>query len=106
MIHNRESLIVIEKNIKEGRRRHKLGIWDYQIHTAIYKIDKTTRSYCIAQRAIQYLLINYNRTESEKEHILYIMDIINKSDTYLIYIHVYTRMCVFSRSVVYDSAIP
>ena len=57
------------KQYQRGKERHKLGVWDYQIHTAIYKIDKTTRSYSIAQRTIQYLLINYNRTESEKEHI-------------------------------------
>ena len=24
----------------KGERRDKLGVWDYQIHTTIYKIDE------------------------------------------------------------------
>ena len=52
----------------ESRGRDKLGVCDQQIQTIIYKINNkvllySTRSY------IQYLVINYNVKESEKEYI-------------------------------------
>ena len=47
----------------------KLLVWDLQIQTTIYKIDKTTRSYCIAQGTIFNTLITYNGKEYEKDYI-------------------------------------
>ena len=37
-----------------GKRdgRGKLGLWDEQINPTKYKIDKITRTYCIAQGTI------------------------------------------------------
>ena len=57
--------------VPKGERvaRDKLGIWDLQVHTAIHKL-------CIQQDllystgyVIQYLVITYNRKQSEKEEI-------------------------------------
>ena len=47
--------------------RDKLGIWDQQIHTTIYKINKDLLY--SAGKYIQYLVITYNGKESEKEYI-------------------------------------
>ena len=42
------------KELPMGKRdgRGKLGLWDEQINPTKYKIDKITRTYCIAQGTI------------------------------------------------------
>ena len=54
--------------LKGNRERDKLGVWDQQIEI-IYKINKillySTGNY------IQYLVINYNGKEYEKEKNMY-----------------------------------
>ena len=47
---HREQLMVTKE--ERGLGRDKLGVWDQQVQTTIYKIDKTTRSYCIEQGTI------------------------------------------------------
>ena len=44
----------------------KLGVWDYNIHSTIYQIDKQQRPTVQHKLYIQYLVINYNGKESEK----------------------------------------
>ena len=68
-----ENKLMVTKG--ERRGRNKLGVWDQQIHTTMYKTDKTTRSYCIAQGTIFNTLITYNGKESEKEYIYICVDI-------------------------------
>ena len=50
---------------KQGERRDELGVWDQQIQTAIFKIDKQGPT---VQHRKLYLIINYNGKESEKEY--------------------------------------
>ena len=48
---------MVTKQEMEGR--DKLGGWDSQIHTTIYKtdtIDKTRKTYCIAQGTLLIIL--------------------------------------------------
>ena len=60
----------------KGGGRDKLGVWDQQIQTTRYKIDKQQGPTYIGQGTmyrtgnyIQYLIINYNGKEYEKEYI-------------------------------------
>ena len=46
--------------------RDKLGVWDQQIQTTIYKTDNKDLLYSTGN-FIQYLVITYNGKESEKE---------------------------------------
>ena len=46
----------------------KLGAWDLQIQTTIYKINNKVLLYGTGNY-IQYLIIIYNGKESEKEYI-------------------------------------
>ena len=46
----------------------KLGTWDYQIHTTLYKIDKQWGQLYSTERYTQYLVITYNGKQSEKEY--------------------------------------
>ena len=46
----------------------KLGVWDQQIQTTIYKIDKQQGLTVDTENYIQYLVISYNGKESEKEY--------------------------------------
>ena len=57
----------IENKLGEGR--NKLGVWDQQIHTIIYKIDKQQGPTDSTGNYIQYLVITYNGKESEREYI-------------------------------------
>ena len=41
---------------QRGMEGDKLGVWDQQIQTTIYKIDKQQMSYCIAQGTIFSIL--------------------------------------------------
>ena len=41
---------------QRGMEGDKLGVWDQQIQTTIYKIDKQQTSYCIAQGTIFSIL--------------------------------------------------
>ena len=50
---------------KIGVGRDKLGIWNYKMHTAIYKINNKDILYSTGNY-IQYLVITNNRKESEK----------------------------------------
>ena len=56
--------------VTKGERggRDKLGIWDYQMHTTINKINNKDLLYSTGNY-IQYLVINYNGKESKKEYI-------------------------------------
>ena len=38
--------------------KDKLGVWDQQIQTTVYKIDKTTSSYYMTQGAIYSIFCN------------------------------------------------
>ena len=51
---------------KREWRRDKLGVWDYHIHTTIYKIDNQL---CSTGNSTQYFVITYKGKESEKEYI-------------------------------------
>ena len=48
--------------------RDKLGVWDWQVQTTIHKINNKDLLYSIGNN-IQYLIINYNGKEYEKEYI-------------------------------------
>ena len=49
-------------------RRDTLGVWDQQIQTAVWKIDKNALLFS-SENYIQHLVITYNGKESEKEYI-------------------------------------
>ena len=49
--------------------RDKLGGWDQQIHTAIYKTDKQQDLLDNTGNYIQQLVITYHGKESEKEYM-------------------------------------
>ena len=53
----------------ERGRRDKLGVWDSNIHTTIYKIDNQQGPLYSPGNYIQYLVITYNGKESKKEYI-------------------------------------
>ena len=46
-----------------GEGRNKLGVWDQQIQTAIYKIDTNKVLLNSTENYIQYLIINHNGKE-------------------------------------------
>ena len=48
--------------------RYKLGVWDQNIQTTIYKINNKVLLYSTGNY-IQYLVIHYNGKESGKEYI-------------------------------------
>ena len=56
------------------KRRDKARVWDYQIYTAIYKIEKQQGPTVQYMNYIQYLVINYNGKEFEN---IYITDMWN-----------------------------
>ena len=62
----------------------KLGIWGYQIHTTIYKIDKQQGPTVQHRQLFKYLVISYNGKESEK-----------------IYIHITESLCYTSETLCY-----
>ena len=65
----------------------KLGNSDQQIHTIIYKINNKDLLYSTGNY-IQYLIITYNRKESEKEYIhlcIYIY----------MYVYIYICVCIY-----------
>ena len=51
-----------------GWGRDKLGVWDYQIQTTIYKINNKVLL-CSTGNYIQYPVLNHNGKEYEKEYI-------------------------------------
>ena len=65
-----ERLIHIEKWGGSRGKGDKLGVWDLQIHTIIYKIDSKDLLYS-SWNYNQYLVITYNGKACEKE-IIYI----------------------------------
>ena len=48
--------------------RDKLGVWDQQIQTTIYKINNKVLLYSTGNY-IQYPLVNHNGKEYEKEYV-------------------------------------
>ena len=50
-------------------KRDKSGVWDQQIQTTIYKTDKQQDPTVQHREHIQYLVINYNGKEYEKQYI-------------------------------------
>ena len=62
-----ENKLLVTKGEREGGRG-KLGVWDYHVHTTIYKINNKDLLYSTGSY-IQYLIITYNGKESEKEYI-------------------------------------
>ena len=53
----------------KGQGRDKLGVWNQQIHSTIYKKDKQQGPTYSTGNYIQYLVIIYNGKESEKIYI-------------------------------------
>ena len=53
---------------KEKEGRDRLGVWDQQTQTTIYKINNNILLYSTGNY-IQYPVINHNGKEYEKEHI-------------------------------------
>ena len=54
---------------ERGWGRDKLGIWDSQIQTTTYKIDKNKFLLYSTGNYIQYPVINHNEKEHRKEYI-------------------------------------
>ena len=54
---------------KRGGGRDKLGVWDQQIHTTIYKTDNQQDLLYSTGSFTQYSVITYMGKESEKEWI-------------------------------------
>ena len=52
-----------------GLGEDKLGVWQQQIHTAVYKTNKQPGPTYRTGNCIKYLVIIYNGKESEKEYI-------------------------------------
>ena len=76
--------------VTEGEgKREKLGVWDWQIQTTIYKTDKqqgSTVQNIYTGKYVQYLLTTYNRYG--KEYMYVYMDYI-----YIcVYIYIYTQI--------------
>ena len=51
---------------EKGWKRDKLGVWDQQIHTAVYKTDKQQSPTYNSWNYIQYPVIDHNGKEYEK----------------------------------------
>ena len=72
-LQNRNRLTGIENKlmVTKGERggRDKLGVWDLQIHTIIYKIGKQQDLLYSSGNYTQYLVITYNGKISKKEFI-------------------------------------
>ena len=74
---------------KSGQR-DKLGVWDSQIYTTIYKIGKQQGPTVQHREYIQYFVINHNGKEYEKEYIH------THTHTHIYsYIYVYTYVCMY-----------
>ena len=58
---------MVTKGERQGEG--KLGVWDQQIQTTVYKIDKHMVLLYSTGNYIQYLVVNYNGKEYEKEYI-------------------------------------
>ena len=54
--------------LPKGEERDKLVVWDLHIHTTIYKTISKDLVYSTGN-CTQYLVMTYNRKESEKEFI-------------------------------------
>ena len=55
---------------KRGWGSDKLGVWNQEIHTTVYKIDKQCGpTVQHRENYIQYLIINHNGKEYEKGYI-------------------------------------
>ena len=50
---------------ERGYGRDKLGVWDEQVYTTVYKINSKVLLYS-RENYIQYLMINQNGKEHEK----------------------------------------
>ena len=69
LIYKTETDLQTQKLIpKEKRGRDKLGVWDQQIQTTVYKMNNEVLLYS-TRNYIQYLVINHNGKEYEKEYI-------------------------------------
>ena len=62
-----ENKLIVTKG-EGGKGRDKLGVWDSQIYATVYKVDNKDLRY-ITGNYIQYLVINHNGKECEKEYI-------------------------------------
>ena len=60
---------------KRGWGGDKLGVWDWQIQTAIYKIEKQQVLLLNTGNYVRYPVINYNGKEYEKEYCIIYIDI-------------------------------
>ena len=59
--------------------RDKLGVWDQQIQTTIYKTDKNNKALLYnTGNYIQYPVISHNGIENEKRIYMYICIYMNK----------------------------
>ena len=54
---------------KKRGREGELGVWDWDVHTAVYKTEKHRDLLYGAGNYIQYLIITYNGEESGEEYI-------------------------------------
>ena len=70
-LQNRNRLTAIENRlvVAKGEERDRLGVWDYQMQTIIYKMDKQQVLLCSTGKYIQYSVIKHNEKEYEKEYI-------------------------------------
>ena len=50
-----------------GGGRDRLGVWDWHVHTAVFKIDNQQKTNCIAQGILLNTLITSMRKNLEKE---------------------------------------
>ena len=63
-----ENKLIVTKG-ESGCGRDKLGVWDQQTQTTIYKINNKVLL-CSTGNYIQYAVINHNGKEYEKEYII------------------------------------
>ena len=75
------------------KRGDKLEVWGQQIHTTIYKRDKQQSPTYSTGNYIQYLIINYNGKESEKN--IYICIYIYIYTYIYMYIYIYTYIYIY-----------
>ena len=73
-------------------RRNKLGVWNYQIYTFIYKIITNTDLVYSTGNDIQYLVITWNVKESEK---FFIYRINRKNKLFILYIYIYIYVSLY-----------
>ena len=73
-LQNRNRLTDLENKLRVTQverwgEKHKLGVWDWHIHTTVYKIDNQQEPTYSTGNSTQYSVITYMGKESEKEWI-------------------------------------